>query len=102
MIEIEGSSVTYSVKISDKTLWDQFTGAYLSNHKVTRTGDSWYHFTMSRWTFDHSGFEFFSEDDQAALLALTTDYYHFHWYDPKPDARRAKTFEKRFKKSKER
>lgn len=99
MIEIESKSITYSVKITDESFWRRFTGGY--SGQVTRTGDSWYHFTMSRYSFEGHGKENFSEEDRAALLALETDYYHFHWYDPKPDARRTKTFEKRFKKSKE-
>lgn len=97
MIEIQSKSVTYSVKIDDENFWHRFSGSY--RDKIERTGDSWYHLEMSRYSFEGHGKESFSEEDRAALLALETDYYHFHWYDPKPDARRKKTFEKRFKKS---
>ena len=92
-------SVTYDVKIDEERFWHAFSGGW--SGQIKRTGDSWYHLTLSRYTVEGGAVkDEFTAEEHTLLLSVPANYYHFHWYDPKPDARRAKTFEKRFKKSK--
>jgi hypothetical protein len=99
MIEIEEKSITYSVKITDENFWYRLTDGDVHNRE--RTGTCWWHWTISRHKLN-AYLKNFSETDQAALLALEADYYHFHWFDQKKEDRYKKTAEKRFKKSQER
>lgn len=94
MIEIGGKSVTVSVKIIDKNFWHRLSDGW--SNDVKRTGDSWYHLTLTRHKVEYSVKDEFTAEDHAQLMALEADYYHFHWYDEVGYNRKGKAFAKKW------
>lgn len=99
MIKIEPKQVTYPVEMDNEKQWRRLAEG-CSNEKQWQSGD--YHYLeLSRHTVEVSAKDEFSPEEFALLMALDAHRYRFYWFDPKPEKRRAASFEKRFKKSRE-